>query len=70
MFYLTGFSCIIIGNKTHKEYDDNGYMKDEVAQPVSQNHPDRMESTEGMALITSSRISICPQLGWTEAPKV
>lgn len=45
-------------------------MKDEVAQPVSQNHPDRMESKEGMTLITSNRISKCPQLGWTEAPKV
>lgn len=70
MFYLTGFSYIIIGIQTHKKYDDKGYMKDDVAQPVSQNHPDRMESTEGMALITSNRISKCPQLGWTEAPKV
>lgn len=63
MFYLTGFSYIIIGIQTHKKYDDKGCMKDEVAQPVLQNHPDRMESTQGMALITSSRISKCPQLG-------
>lgn len=44
-------------------------MEDDVAQPVLQNHPDRMESTEGLKLIiTSNKIIKCPQLGLNQSP--
>lgn len=56
------FSYIILGNQTHIRYADRENMEDDVAQPVLRNHPDRMESTEGLKLIiTSSRIIKCPQ---------
>lgn len=51
------FFFIILENQTHKRYDVLKYVKDETSQLIPQNHPDRMESiTEGMKLITSSRI--------------
>lgn len=69
LFYLTFFSYIILGNQTHIRYADRENMEDDVAQPVLRNHPDRMESTEGLKLIiTSSRIIKCPQLGLNQSP--
>lgn len=69
LYYLTGFAYIILGNQTHIRYADRENMEDDVAQPVLQNHPDRMESTEGLKLIiTSSRIIKCQQLGLNQSP--
>lgn len=69
LFYLTGFSYIFLGNQTPKRYDDRDYMEDDVAQPVLQNLPDRMESTGGLKfIITSNRISKCLQLGFNQSP--
>lgn len=69
LFYLTVFSNIILGNQTHIRYADRKNMEDDVAQPVLQNHPDRIESTKGLKLIiTSSRIIKCPQLGLNQSP--
>lgn len=54
-FFKTGFSYIILENQ---RYDVLKYVKDETSKLVPQNHLNRMESnTEGMKLITSSRIS-------------
>lgn len=69
LYYLTGFSYIILGNQTQIRYADSENIEDDVAQPVLQNHPDRMESTEGLKLIiTSSRIIKCQQLGLNQSP--
>lgn len=57
LIFLNCFFYIILENQTHKRYDVLKYVKDETSQLIPQNHPDIMESiTEGMKLITSSRI--------------